>query len=188
MAKRTRKPTRRRKEKPDAAAPEKAGQLSVSADDSGAKWRPAYVKICAKMALGGATDREMADALGVAVRNFHRWKIAYPALAAALKLGKTVPDDNVERSLYNRAMGYSFEAEELFVDRLGQEHRMPCVKHIPPDVTACIFYLKNRRPDEWRDRQEIHHTLTSADDLRAARERARQSLDRSVVAEQSRAA
>jgi hypothetical protein len=62
---------------------------------------------------------------------------------------------------------------------------MPCVKHVAPDTTAQIFWLKNRRPEEWRDRQEIHHHLTSAEDLAAARKRA---LERTVVAEQGQAA
>lgn len=186
----------KRKEKSRASAPKKArrslkspvkpavsAQVETSAQR---KWRPEYAGLARKVAaVLGATDREIAEVFSVDVRTFHRWKLEHPELVKALKPGKEVPDSRVERSLYNRATGYSFDSEELFVDRHGVEHRMTCVKHVPPDVTAQIFWLKNRRPDEWRDRQEINHTVTTADDLAAARRRA---LERSVVAEQTSAA
>lgn len=145
-------------------------------------FKPAYVEQARKLAAWGHIDREIAEFFGCDERTFRRWKIANPEFAAALKVGKSVPDDRVERCLYNRAVGYTFESEELFVDRHGDEHRMPTLKHVAPDTTAQIFWLKNRRPDEWRDRQQIDLNLTTAEGLAAARKRA---LDSRVVSEQT---
>jgi len=148
---------------PPAAAP----QVKQS------KFQPQFVEMAKKVAMLGATDREIADILGVEVTTFHRWKIAHPELVKALKLGKEVPDEIARRSLFNRVKGYSYDSEQLFVDKFGTEHRMPTVTH--------------RDPDNWRDRQEHYHELvTTPEMLRLARARA--GLTQSVVAEQARVA
>lgn len=155
------------------------------------KYDPKFVKIAAKMAELGAIDRELADAFGVDETTFHRWKIAHPELVKALKIGKEVPDEIARRSLFNRVKGYSYDSEQLFVDKFGVEHRMPTVTHIPPDTTACIFWLKNRDPDNWRDRQEhFHELVTTPEMIRQAWSRVASVTDQSaVVVEQgSRAA
>lgn len=195
MPKRRAKP-RKREGIRHARAFGKAGQsksetvkvAAAGADDAelpieDAKWNPRYVKMAAGIGKLGATDRELAEIFATTDRTIRRWKLEHPAFHAALKLGKDIPDSIVERSLFNRAKGYSYEAVKLFVDKDGGEHRMAYIEHVPPDVTAQIFWLKNRRPDEWRDRQEhVHGLMTTAEDLRAARLRAR---DASVVAEQT---
>ena len=65
----------------------------------------------------------------------------------------------VERSLYSRAVGYSFNSEKIFCNKDGEVTRVPIVEHVPPDVTAQIFWLKNRKPTEWRDVQQMEHVL-----------------------------
>ena len=60
-------------------------------------------------------------------------------------------DDRVERSLYHRAVGYSFESEKIFHHQ-GEVVRVPIIEHVPPDVGAAMSWLKNRRPDKWRDK------------------------------------
>lgn len=163
---------------PPAAAPQVGSET---------KFKPEFVEISKKVAALGATDREIADVLSVNVTTFHRWKIAHPELVKALKLGKEVPDEIARRSLFNRVKGYSYDSEQLFVDKFGAEHRMPTVTHVPPDTVACIFWLKNRDPDNWRDRQEhIHELVTTPEMLRLARARA--GIGQSVVAEQGVAA
>jgi hypothetical protein len=62
-------------------------------------------------------------------------------------------------SLYNRANGYGYDAEKIFCDKNGKVTRVPYVEHVPPDVTACIFWLKNRDPAHWRDAWQVEHTL-----------------------------
>jgi hypothetical protein len=66
----------------------------------------------------------------------------------------------VERSLYERAVGYNYEATKIFMPA-GREKPVyaPYIEHVPPDVTACIFWLKNRDPENWRDVQNVDHVL-----------------------------
>ena len=66
--------------------------------------------------------------------------------------------NGVERSLYSRAVGYSFNSEKI-CNKDGEVTRVPIVEHVPPDVTAQIFWLKNRKPTEWRDVQQMEHVL-----------------------------
>jgi hypothetical protein len=81
-----------------------------------------------------------------------------PAFAEALKLGKQNADGRVERSLYQRAIGYSFDAVKIFLP-YGSTTLVyaPYIEHVPPDTTACIFWLKNRNPAQWRDAWQLEH-------------------------------
>ena len=74
-----------------------------------------------------------------------------------LCIGKAEADDRVERSLYSRAVGYSFNSEKIFCNKDGEVTRVPIVEHVPPDVTAQIFWLKNRDPARWRDAWQLEH-------------------------------
>jgi hypothetical protein len=73
---------------------------------------------------------------------------------------KRVERSRVERSLYQRAVGYSYEAVRIFMPA-GHNKPVyaPCIEHVPPDTTAGIFWSKNRMPERWRDQQNIEHTL-----------------------------
>jgi hypothetical protein len=122
------------------------------------KFKPDMVEQARKLALLGATDREMADFFEVAESTFYLWKLEHPELSEALKVGKEAADGRVEQSLYRRALGYSHDAVKI-IQVGGEVVNAPYVEHYPPDTTAAIFWLKNRRPAEWRDRQE----LTGAD-------------------------
>lgn len=112
----------------------------------------------------GATDEEIAADLGVCVRTLYRYANRYPEFSHALKIGKQAPDDRVERSLYARACGYETtdikQRYEYREDEQGKEVRVliseeVVTKQVGPDTTAGIFWLKNRRPDAWRDRKEF---------------------------------
>jgi len=72
---------------------------------------------------------------------------------------KAASDDKVERSLFARATGYSYEAVKIFHTKEGKTVKVPYTQHVPPDVTAQIYWLKNRRPDRWRDVQNIDHAV-----------------------------
>ena len=79
-----------------------------------------------------------------------------------IKVAKEDADNRVERSLYNRAVGYTFKSEKIVTVSRGANmgsdiERVPIKEHVPPDVTAQIFWLKNRRKDQWRDRVENTH-------------------------------
>lgn len=113
-------------------------------------FKPEYIEQAQKLCALGATDEEMAGFFEVAVSTFYLWKNQHPEFSEALKSAKAAADDRVERSLYNRAVGYTFDSEKVFQFQ-GQVVRAPVKEHVPPDTTAAIFWLKNRRSKEWRD-------------------------------------
>jgi hypothetical protein len=115
------------------------------------KFDPSFVQQAEKLAKLGATDREVADFFEIDEATVYRWKHSHPDFCEALKVGKETADARVEQSLYRRALGYSHDAVKIMtVDQ--QVHVEPYVEHYPPDTTAAIFWLKNRRPQEWRDK------------------------------------
>lgn len=105
----------------------------------------------------GATDVDLANLFGVSTWTIASWGHHYPAFRDALRDGKASWDDRVERSLAQRAIGYSVDTEEIKVTKDGEVLRIPVRKHFAPDVTACIFWLKNRRPENWRDVYNYEH-------------------------------
>lgn len=118
---------------------------------------------------GGATDEEVAKALDIHVSTLYRWKARFPQFSEALKAGKAAADDRVELSLYHKAIGYKHAAVKIFMPA-GADAPVyaPYTEHVPPDTTAAIFWLKNRRPDLWRDKSEQvirhEHVTALADD------------------------
>ena len=107
----------------------------------------------------GATDADLAKIFGVSDATIDNWKAQHPDFLGSLKAGKEEADARVERSLYSRAVGYSFNSEKIFCNKDGEVTRVPIVEHTPPDVTAQIFWLKNRDPAHWRDAWQVDHTL-----------------------------
>ena len=81
----------------------------------------------------------------------------------AARIGKAEADDRVERSLYNRAVGYTFVSVKVFCSKDGVITKVPIKEHVPPDVTAQIFWLKNRKPADWRDVEQMQHVLIISD-------------------------
>lgn len=131
------------------------------------KFKPECVEQAAKLAALGATDREIADFFKIAESTLNLWKIEHPEFSESLKVGKENSDDRVEQSLYRRALGYSHDAVKIHVAADGTITKVDFTEHYPPDTTAAIFWLKNRRRDVWRDRHEIDHTLAVPEELQA---------------------
>lgn len=119
---------------------------------------PAFCERVKTFGKEGATDLETADYLEISVASLYRYKAEYPAFCEALKQGKAFADHRVEESLYHKAVGYTFDSEEIRVLRDGTVVRVPVREHVPPDTTAAIFWLKNRQPERWRDKTD--HELT----------------------------
>jgi hypothetical protein len=112
-------------------------------------YKPEYASQAEKLCRLGATDAELADFFGVSVRTINSWKARHVDFLQALKVGKTDADDRVERALYHRAVGYSHEVgKPMVVDK--DVRIVTYTERMPPDATACIFWLKNRNPEEWR--------------------------------------
>jgi hypothetical protein len=120
-------------------------------------FKPEFAKQAQKLAELGATDTDLAEFFGVTTVTIWRWSAKFPEFCKALKIGKGIGDDRVERSLYHKAVGYTFDSEKVFQYE-GQIVRAKTVEHVPPSDTAAIFWLKNRRPEQWRDKQEVAHS------------------------------
>jgi hypothetical protein len=111
-----------------------------------------------KLCRLGATDKDLADFFDVNTSTIWRWSQEHEEFCNALKVGKEEADSRVERSLYHRANGYSFEAVKIFMPAGAPAPvYAPYTEHVAPDTTACIFWLKNRRPDLWRDVTKHEH-------------------------------
>jgi hypothetical protein len=121
------------------------------------EYKPAFAAQVQLLCERGATDPEIADFLGVSVTTVQRWAHKYAEFCLALRIGKEAADNRVERSLHHRAVGYTYEAEEVFQYQ-GEIIRAKVTKHVPPSEGAITLWLKNRKPDDWRDRHEVAHT------------------------------
>lgn len=120
------------------------------------KYRKEFADQARELCELGATDMELADFFRVDVRTVYNWKHTHPEFFQALKVGKDALDDRVERSLYQRAVGYSYNSEKIFHHQ-GQITRAEIIEHVPPDASAALLWLKNRRGDTWRDKHDVEH-------------------------------
>lgn len=111
-------------------------------------------------ARNGLTCEQIANNLGVSLTTFFKYQAQEKEFANAIKKGKEVVDFEVENALLKRALGYEYEEKKIEVDENGKKKVTKIIKHIPPDVGAAAFWLKNRKPTEWRDRKEIGQELT----------------------------
>jgi hypothetical protein len=118
------------------------------------EYESSFARIAKEMCRMGATNHELAAAFGVTTRTIISWTHKHKAFARACMLGKKAADDRVERSLYERAVGYTFESEKVFQHE-GHVVRAEIVEHVPPDVSAAAKWLHNRRPERWREKQHI---------------------------------
>lgn len=106
----------------------------------------------------GLIDEQIAKNLGIAYSTFREYVKQNPALSAALKGGKEVIDYEVENALLKRALGYSYdEVTKEDMDGVLAVSKV-VTKQVSPDVTAQIFWLKNRKPKEWRDKTHQEHS------------------------------
>ena len=117
-----------------------------------------HPKKAGDLALMGKTNKEIADALGVNEDTFHQWRKQFPEFADAIKRNKDQADSVVVASLYQRATGYEYEEKRVTISQYGNEEVTTITKHVAPDVTAQIFWLKNRQPKDWRDKQNVEHS------------------------------
>lgn len=121
------------------------------------------LKLLEAWARDGLTDEQIANNIGIKRPTLYDWKKKYSDISNALKKGKEVVDIEVENALLQRALGYSYDevTRERIIDENGKERMIETkrvTKHVTPDTTAQIFWLKNRKPDEWRDRKDTNIT------------------------------
>ena len=118
-------------------------------------------------ARDGLTDEQIAHNIGIRVSTLYDWQNRFPDISEALKKGKAPVDLEVENALLKKALGFTTKVrkpikvktkKQLKDKGLIEEEHIEYVDedvYIPPDTTAQIFWLKNRRPERWRDRQEV---------------------------------
>lgn len=154
---------------PTAVAPSNGGRPTSFRDE--------YLEQTLKLCALGATDEEVADFFDVSIRTLNRWKVTRAGFAEALRRGKDPADDRIEASLYHRAQDREVEEEQAIKlkkiaygpdgKKILEEERVEIVKVkklLPADTTAMIFWLKNRRSQEWRDVHKHEHGQAGAFD------------------------
>ncbi|MGP1507459.1 MAG: helix-turn-helix domain-containing protein [Sphaerochaeta sp.] len=123
------------------------------------------------LAIKGATVEEIANAFGVTKRTINRWVKDSKTFNEALKTGREVANAQVEKSLFERAVGYDKETSEklLELDKNGNTKPLKVktvTTHIPPDVGAIAIWLKNRDPENWKDKVTVYQNKNGVlDDL-----------------------
>ena len=123
------------------------------------KYKPEYCELATNYCLLGATDVDLAEFMEVNESTIHLWKKTHPEFSKAIKEGKEIADSKVAQSLYNRALGYSHKETKIATHEGQITDSKEFIKHYAPDPTSCIFWLKNRQKDKWRDKQDVGLTL-----------------------------
>jgi hypothetical protein len=139
-------------------------------------YRPDFCEQARKHCLLGATNEELGQFFGVTRRTIDNWIACHPDFAAAVERGRVVADSKVASGLYARAIGFERTVKRTALYR-GEPKDFETNVYFPPDTQACIFWLRNRRRQTWRDAPNG----TAVDDngiddiarLEAASERAR---------------
>ncbi len=123
------------------------------------------LEIIGGWAKDGLVDAQIANNMGVSRSTLSDWKTKYPELLDTLNKNKEIVDREVENALLKRALGYSYEetTKELVKNPLTEEVRLEVTKvvtkQVSPDTTAQIFWLKNRKPVDWRDKKDVGVTF-----------------------------
>lgn len=113
-----------------------------------------------KLCKLGLVDKEIAKFFEISEQTLNNWKAKHPEFMESLKGAKTFADAEVAAKLFHRATGYEHpEIDIRVID--GQIIQTQLIKHYAPDTTAAIFWLKNRRPDLWRDKLEADSSVES---------------------------
>lgn len=119
----------------------------------------------------GLTEEQITHNMGISRETLSQWKKKYPDISDTLKRGKEVVDLQVENALLKRALGYEYEEVSEKYESGTLTEKKVIKKQVIPDTTAQIFWLKNRRPDKWKDKQdvqvsgELKEEQTKLDDL-----------------------
>ena len=117
-------------------------------------------------ARDGLTDEMIAKNIGISVKTLYEWKNKFSDICEALKRGKEIIDIEVENALLKSALGYEDIEIEITTDFSGNEIKKEKRKQVPPNTTALIFWLKNRQPKKWRDKQDIEVSKSMDDSIK----------------------
>lgn len=95
---------------------------------------------------------EIAEKMGVSASTFRKWEKNNVGIKEAVKVGRELTDINVENAILKKALGFETEEVKTVIKANGDEEITTVRKNVPPDVSAASVWLKNRRPDKWRDK------------------------------------
>lgn len=110
-------------------------------------------------ARNGLTDEQIAHNMGITTSTLYDWKNKYTDISESLKRGKEVVDILVENALLKRALGYKYKETKTIESKKDGMRTEVTIKEVVPDTTAQIFWLKNRKPQEWRDKRELYNNI-----------------------------
>ena len=144
--------------------PSKAGRKGKYHD-----WiSPAGLSKVRKWSRDGLIDREIAERIGIAEGTLYDWMNRFPEFSEAIKEEKAAINAEAEDLLIKTLRGYEYEEVKTIIEKDEEGNQKTKVERskrfMPPNVTSLIFFLKNRMPDEWRDRHEhrgsvnVNHT------------------------------
>jgi hypothetical protein len=148
-------------------------------------YRPENAEIARNTCIVGATNESLAERFGVCRRTIDNWIATIPEFSDAVRYGREVADEAVISALFARATGMEQKMTKVFCHR-GQPVTANYTVQLPPDVRACFFWLRNRRPWQWRENRPLVEEEDDGDrvsELEAASERVRLA----AVAEHPRA-
>lgn len=107
----------------------------------------------------GLFDKQIAKNMGISLATYYLYKKKYPEIQEAIEEGKEVVDVEVENALLKRALGYNYTLRKQKVTKDGNIIDYEEQYHVPGETIAQIFWLKNRRPKEWRERVEVENEV-----------------------------
>lgn len=119
--------------------------------------RPDFLEQVTNYCLLGATDHKLAKIFGVQQTTILYWLKHSEEFREAVLAGGEKADADVASALHKRATGYTVDKPKLIIEK-GHARVLELTEHVPPDTTAAKFWLTNRAPNEWRDRQALEHT------------------------------
>jgi hypothetical protein len=125
-------------------------------------YKPEYCDLAHNYCLLGATNPELASFFGVVRRTVDYWIANHPEFAEAVRTGRAFADAGIARRLYQRAWGFSHEVTRKTLYQ-GDERTVTSTVSYPPDTLACMFWLRNRRRQDWRERAEPAFDSVTAD-------------------------
>ncbi|MDR1416928.1 MAG: hypothetical protein LBJ57_05875, partial [Prevotellaceae bacterium] len=148
------------KAKPKAKAKPTTAPKSLAGKHPGGRptaYKKEYADQAFRHCLLGATDKSLAELFNISESTLNKWKHEHLEFSECILRGKESADARVASALYSRAIGFTKEGCEKVFQFKGEVVRTEVKEYYPPDVSSGIFWLKNRQPGLWRDRQAVAH-------------------------------
>lgn len=114
----------------------------------------------------GGVRADLAEAFGCGEDQIDEWIKKYPEFRDAMEKGREARNSYVIKALFHRAKGYSIEQTKVFIDKFGTVTKVPYIENYPPDSHACMFWLRNRDPANWKEVSKSEHTIAGTIELK----------------------